>query len=104
MVKWMSEQQFRLSVLVSALALVATITYLRFCGSVSLPGKPPRPEGPSGTQRELLSNASATPAVYKGFIESDARTAGVPTPSMGDMSRKLAYRVDEVRHVLEPGK
>jgi hypothetical protein len=104
MVKWMSEQQFRLSVIASAVALVAVITYMRFCGSVSLPGKPPRPEGPSGTQGQLLSNASATPAVYKGFVEGDARMAGVPTPSIGDMSRKLAYRVDEARHVLEAGK
>lgn len=100
----MSEQQFRLSVLVSALALVAVITYVRYCGSVALPGKPPAPTGPSGTQRELLSNASASPAVYKGFVESDARTAGVNAPSIGDMSLKLAYRVDEARHVLEPGK
>ncbi len=100
----MSDQQFRLSVFISALALVAVMTYLRFCGSVELPGKPPPPTGPSGTQTELLTKSSASPSVYKGFIESDARAAGVAVPSPVDMSRKLSYRVDEARHILEPGK
>lgn len=41
--------------------------------------------------------------MYKGFLESDAATAGAPVPSIADMSKKLSYRVDEVRHVLNPG-
>ena len=104
MVKWMSDQQFRVGVLAGAVALVAVITFLRFCGSVDLPPKPPPPSGPSGTQTQLLSQSSASPTVYKGFLESDAVAAGVRAPSVDDMSKKLAYRVDEARRVLEPGK
>ncbi|HEY5951433.1 MAG TPA: hypothetical protein VIV40_38330 [Kofleriaceae bacterium] len=100
----MSEQQYRIGVLAGAGLLVAVITYLRFCGSVDLPPKPPAPTGPSGTQSQLLSKSTTSPTVYKGFLDSDASAAGVPTPSIDDMSRKLSYRVDEARHVLEPGK
>jgi hypothetical protein len=104
MVKWMSDQQFRLATLAGALVLVAMIAYLRFCGSVSLPAKPPPPDRPSGTQTELLTKSTASPTVYKGFLDNDAATAGVPAPSVESMAKKFAYRVDEARHVLEPGK
>lgn len=100
----MSEQQYRLGVLAGAVALVTVIMYLRFCGSVGLPPKPPPPTGPSGTQTQLLSKSTTSPTVYKGFLENDAETAGVRVPTLDEMSRKLSYRVDEARHILEPGK
>jgi len=100
----MSEQQYRIGVLAGAVVLVAVITYLRFCGSVELPPKPPPPTGPSGTQTQLLSKSASSPTVYQGFLDSDATAAGVRAPTLDEMSRKLPYRVDEGRHVLEPGK
>jgi hypothetical protein len=100
----MGEQQYRIGVLAGAVTLVAVITYLRFCGSVGLPPKPPPPSGPSGTQTQLLAKSTSSPTVYKGFIESDAGAAGVRTPTIEEMSRKLSYRVDDARHVLEPGR
>lgn len=104
MVKWMSDQQFRIATIAGALALIAVMTYLRFCGSVSLPAKPPAPTGPTGTQTQLLSKSTASAGVYTGFLESDAAAAGVRAPSLGDMAKKFPYRVDDGRHVLEPGK
>jgi hypothetical protein len=104
MVKWMSDPQFRVGVLAGAAALVAVITYLRFCGSVDLPAKPAPPTGPTGTQTQLLSRSTTSPTVYQGFLASDAAAAGVRAPTLEEMSRKLPYRVDEARHVLEPGK
>jgi hypothetical protein len=103
MVKWMSDSQFRLSTLAGGFVLVALIVYLRFCGSMSLPAKPPPPQGPTGTQRELLKQSTGSKSVYKSFLDSDAQNAGVPAPSLADMSKKLAYRVDEARHALQPG-
>lgn len=99
----MSEQQYRIGVLAGAVVLVTVITYLRFCGSVGLPPKPPPPTGPSGTQTQLLSKSTSSPTVYTGFLEADAQAAGVRTPTLDEMSKKLSYRVDEARHVLEPG-
>lgn len=96
--------QFRYGTLAGAAVLVLVIIYLRFCGSLSLPTKPPPPTGPTGTQRELLSRSSASPSVYKGFLESDATNAGAPVPTIADMAKKLSYRVDEARHVLDPGE
>src|SRR5207245_1109464 len=86
--------------------LVAVITYMRFCGSLSLPDKPPAPSGPSGTARQLLDKTAATPAMYAQFLESDAAIAGTKPPTIDQMSKKLAYRVDEPSqgYVLEPGQ
>ncbi len=99
-----SEQQLRVGTLVGAAVLVIAIVYLRFCGSLSLPPKPPPPSGPTGTERQLLAKSTGTPAVYQSYLEHDAASAGVPVPSIADMSRKFSYRVDEARHVLEPGQ
>jgi len=99
-----SDPQFRLSVVAGGVVLVAVITYLRFCGTMSLPPKPPPPSGPSGTTRELLSKSTASPSVYLGFIERDASAAGTHAPTLDEMARKFPYRVDESRHVLEPGQ
>ena len=42
--------------------------------------------------------------MYLNFLERDAASAGVRTPTPDEMGRKLAYRVDDARHVLELGK
>jgi len=84
--------------------LVAVITYLRFCGALSLPNKPPAPTAPTGTQRQLLTQSTSTPGMYLDFLARDAASAGVRAPTQDEMGRKLAYRVDDARHVLELGK
>src|SRR5262245_45668482 len=99
MVKWMSDPQFRIATILGALILVVVITYMRFCGSISLPAKPPPPAAPTGTQSQLLQKSAASPAVYRGYIESDAAAAGLVAPSLAQMGKKLDYRVDEARHV-----
>jgi len=98
------DPQFRIGVFAGGLVLVGVITYVRFCGSMSLPGKPPPPTGPTGTQRQLLSQTTAAPGMYLDFLERDAASAGVRTPTPEEMTRKLAYRVDEARHVLTLGQ
>jgi hypothetical protein len=102
----LSESQLRIGTIMGAVLLVGVITYVRFCGSLSLPPKPPPPAAPSGTSRQILSRSAETPTIYKGFVEQDAQLAGVPVPTIEEMSRKLAYHVDDPRpgYVLEPGK
>lgn len=46
----------------------------------------------------------ASPSVYKDFLAADASAAGVRTPTVEEMGRKLVYRVDEGRHLLEVGQ
>jgi len=100
----MSDQQLRTGVIAGAIVVVAIITSLRFCGSLSLPPKPAEPKGATGTSRQLLTKAAASPEVYQHFLQTDAELAGVRAPTLADMARKLAYRVDDARHALEPGK
>jgi hypothetical protein len=98
------DPQFRIGVLAGGVVLVAVITYLRFCGALSLPSKPPPPTEPTGTQRQLLAQGTSSPGMYLDFLARDASTAGVRVPTLDEMGRKLAYRVDDARHVLELGK
>lgn len=98
------DPQFRIGVLAGGVVLVLVITYLRFCGSLALPAKPPAPTGPTGTQKQMLSQATASPGMYLSFLERDAAAAGVRAPTPDEMSKKLPYRVDDARHVLELGQ
>ncbi len=98
-----SDTQFRVGVGVAGLALVAGMFAVRFCGALSLPAKPAPPAVAHGTSSELLTKSMASPVVYQDFLARDAAAAGVPTPTLDELSRKLPYRVDEARHVLEVG-
>jgi len=91
-------------VLGGAAVVIGLVMYVRFSGALSLPAKPAPPTGPSGTQRQLLTKGASSSGMYGGYLQSDAATAGVRAPTVEDMARKFAYRVDEGRHVLEPGK
>ena len=98
-----SDAQFRWVVIAGAVVLGLGISTVRFCGSVSLPPKPPPPTGVTGTSKDLLTKSAATSTVYQDFLATDAAAAGVPTPAYEDMTRKLVFRTDESRHVLEVG-
>jgi hypothetical protein len=95
---------FRIGVGVAGIAVVAGIASVRFCGRVSLPPKPPPPSVPHGTSSELLTRSSASPVVYQDFVARDAAEAGVRAPTLDELSRKLPYRIDDARHVLEVGR
>ncbi len=99
-----SDAQFRLGVIAGAVVLGLGVGTVRFCGSVSLPPKPPPPTGATGTTGQLLSKTAGAPAMYQDFLAKDAATAGVPTPTSDEMTRKLPFRSDESRHVLEVGQ
>jgi hypothetical protein len=98
-----TDTKFRIAVGVAGIAVVAAIAAVRFCGHVSLPPKS-EPPAPSGTSSELLTRSSASSAVYQDFIASDAAAAGVRAPAPDELTRKLPYRVDDARHVLEVGQ
>ena len=101
----MTDQQFHLGVAAGGIALVITLGSVQFCGSVPpLPPKPPAPEVASGTQTQLMEKSAASPQVYLDYLSKDATQAGVPSPTLEEMSRKFSYRVDEARHVLEVGQ
>jgi hypothetical protein len=99
-----SDAQFRIGVAAAAVALIAGITYVRFCGALSLPPRPVAASGPTGSQRQLLDKSAASPAIYQEFLRSDAARAGVRAPSLEEMARAFPHRVDDARHVLEVGR
>jgi hypothetical protein len=105
MLEWqvaVSDGLFRVGVVGAGIVLAAGITAVRFCGSVSLP---PKPAGPAAaTQQQLITKSVASPTMYRDFLGKDAALAGVRTPTVEDMSKKLVFRLDEGRRVLEVGQ
>jgi hypothetical protein len=99
-----SDAQFRIGVIAGAIVLGLSIGTVRFCGSVSLPPKPAPPGGVQGTTRDLLTKSTVAPAVYQDFIFKDSSAAGIVAPSYEDMTRKLSFRSDDARHLLEIGQ
>ena len=99
-----SDQTFQVGVAAGGIALVGLLTFARFCGSVSLPPKGPPPVVASGAENQLVARAAQSPQLYLDWLSKDANQAGVTSPTMEEMSRKLPYRVDEARHVLEVGQ
>lgn len=82
--------------------LVAALVFLRFCGDLGVPPKPPRPsydDLPEKVAREM--NASTD--VYIQQVDRDALAAGVTTPSLEDMARAYTWRTDTTRRVLTAG-
>ncbi|MGE0867488.1 MAG: hypothetical protein AB7P03_02920 [Kofleriaceae bacterium] len=93
-----TDAQFRIGVAAAGVVMVATMAAVRFCGSIPLPDKPAPPS------RSPVQSQFASPVVYQDFLAKDAAFAGVATPTLEQMSRKLAFRADEARHVIEPGQ
>ena len=82
--------------------LVAALVFLRFCGDPSMPKKPPRPSF-EGEPAEVARELSTSVDLYVQTVARDARTAGVPKPTLADMGRAYTWRTDRTRRVLEPG-
>lgn len=99
-----SDQTFQIGAVAGGAVLIGILSYVRFCGSVSLPPKGPPPVVATGTERQMIERASQSPEQYREFLSKDATQAGTPAPTIDEMSRKLPYRVDEARHVLEAGQ
>jgi hypothetical protein len=84
--------------------LAAVLFGVRFCGGVSMPPKPPPPRMDTLNARDVLATAADTPLAYKGYIESDARDAGLPVPTVEAMGRRLRPTLDEKQVGLAPGE
>ncbi|HEY4240887.1 MAG TPA: hypothetical protein VGM88_13785 [Kofleriaceae bacterium] len=80
------------------------ITALRFCGHLSLPPKPAPPARATGTQRDLLEAQRRAQPIFLDTVAKDAARAGVPTPTIAELSRVFPYLRDDTRHVLEVGQ
>ena len=98
------DSQYKLGVLGGGAVLIGLITIVRFCGSVSLPPKPPPPAAPTGTQQELMAHAVDLPGVYLDYVRTDAAAASVAAPSLKDMQRKFPYHADDATRLIAPGQ
>jgi len=91
-----------LGVAAGGIGLFAALVFLRFCGEVSVPDKPPRPRidrSPERVSRELGKRAE----LYAQAVIGDARTAGVVAPSLDDMGKPITFRASTQRTTLRPG-
>ena len=84
----------------AALGLGVAIVRMRFGEVPPLPPRPPMPTAKAGTAGELLHSTLTSPAVWRNFIQTDARAAGMTAPSVEDMGKVLTYRRDVTSRVL----
>jgi hypothetical protein len=94
----------RIGVIAGAVGLGLAATVFRFCGAVPLRPKPPPPSETMASSRDTLRTATATEGTWSGYLEKDALTAGVETPTVAAMSKKLVTRSDEGTRTLAPGE
>lgn len=90
--------------LAGAIGLGLAVSMLRFCGSVSLPPKPPPPVESLAASQDVLRKSSQTESAWLGYLEKDALVAGVEPPTAAAMARKLVARADEGTRTLAPGE
>ncbi len=90
------------AVATGGIGLVTALVFLRFCGDVSLPAKPPPPRFDK-TAGEVVDNIKASTEGYRQTIERDAARARIAAPSAAELGRKLDFRRDDSRRVLIPG-
>lgn len=83
-------------------ALVVSLVYLRFCGAVTVPPKPPEPHG-HDTAAHVVQKLSATTDVYVQGLSRDALRAAIPAPSLDEMERAFVWSEDTTRRTLTPG-
>jgi hypothetical protein len=98
-----SDAQYRIGVIVGAAVLVLGITAVRFCGSVDVPAKIDAPTIRRTPASRLLEESNASPTIYQDHLAKDAGQAGLKAPTYQEMTRRLRFRVDEGRRVLEIG-
>jgi hypothetical protein len=109
--------QLRASVIGGGIALALGVAAVRFCGSVPLSPRPasatisvpgavpaPVPGAVPAPAEDLLAVSASSSAMYLDLLARDATAAGLPEPTLGEMSRELPFRMDEGRHVLEVGQ
>jgi len=99
----MGERTFKLIVSGATAAIVVAIVSIRFCGTLSVPAKPPPPTFSMAKAENVLIATSATPEAWEAYVEKDANTAGVAVPGMDDMRALFPHRLDEGSRKLAPG-
>lgn len=94
----------RIGVTAGAIGLALAISTLQFCGSVSLPAKPPPPVETLAASQAALRQSTQTESSWVANLEKDALAAAVEAPTAQQMSKKLVMRADEGARTLAPGE
>jgi hypothetical protein len=95
-----SETGFRLAVAGAAIILIAGVAHVRFGNTPALPPRPATPPMAANSADKLLTSSLGSPAVWKNFLETDARAAGVTAPTPEQMAKRFIYRSDVTRREL----
>jgi hypothetical protein len=99
---------YRFVVMVFKVATVAVTTlvavaaaWLRFGGDVRIPPKPPPPSANTSVDLDQIARSEQS---WRTFLERDAVSAGIATPTPEAMGRKLRFRLSEQAVVVAPGE
>src|SRR5688572_5040851 len=100
----MVDLNFKLIVAGVAAVLVGLLTFLRFCGELSLPPKPPPPKVEEiGRANDIMEQTAGTATAWRAFLIKDAETAGIPAADPTALARVFPFQVDTKKRTLEIG-
>jgi hypothetical protein len=97
--------QYRIAVGVGVAILAGVVIKARFCGDLTLPPKPPKPELRNVRADEVLDAAGRNPLTYKGFLERDSALIGMGrSVQPEEMAKVMPHAVDTTARTLAPGQ
>ncbi len=91
----------------AALALLVGVLlfYLRFCGSVAVPARPPERPLMAVDTEQATASLDANREVFRQRIDSDAQRYRVsPAPALADLEQSMPFHEATRRIELSPGK
>jgi len=99
----LSNKQYNAIVFAVVVIAMTLITRMRYCGEISLPGKPARPVAEITNAQEVSKRISLSSEAFNGYLIKDAKAFGIPPASPRQMAAAFPYRADRERRVLAPG-
>lgn len=95
------DHRTKLAVVGGAIVIVAALSAVQMCRGVDVAAKPAKPRFDKSAQQVIQETKSNVDAFLQG-AKSDASLAGVPAPTLDELSRALVFHRSDQRRTLVP--
>lgn len=99
----LSDSQYRIVVLAVSTLLVAVLVRVRFCATLELPDKPPKPKVTLAKAKAFTESVARSTQAFAEHLREDALATGVPPVTVEAMAKVFPYVSDTKARSLEPG-
>lgn len=100
---WVTDTHVTIAVAVGGAVLALLLLIVGLGHDLSVGDKPAKPKVVKVNAAKLSQELDRSPDAWRSYLEKDAETFGVATPSVADMAAAFRYRMDREERVLAPG-